>query len=137
MRPAPRYPSCILAVLLSGVGLSTAFAEDTGNLAPAEIVRQAVHNEVSSNQDSGMHFRFKDEKRTPQFSQTKLMVETSDATAGLLVTQNGQPLTPQQRHEEEARLANYVQSPQDLRKKKKQEKEDAEHTERILKAEWK
>jgi hypothetical protein len=134
MRPAPRSAFCILAVLLSGVGLSSAFAEDPGNLAPAEIVRQAVHNEVSSNQDSGMHFRFKDEKRTPQFSQTKLMVETSDATAGLLVMQNGQPLTAQQRHEEEARLANYVQSPQELRKKKKQEKEDAEHTERILKA---
>lgn len=62
------------------------------------------------------------------------MVETVDATAGLLVMQNGRPLTPKQRHEEEARLANYVQSPQELRKKKKQEKEDAEHTERILKA---
>ena len=81
-----------------------------------------------------MHFRFKDEKRTPQLSQTKLMVETIDATAGLLVMQNGHPLTPQQRHDEEARLANYVQSPQELRKKKKQEKEDTEHTERILRA---
>lgn len=134
MRPAPQYASCILAVLLSGVGLPTAFAEDRGNLAPAEIVRRAVHNEVASNQSLGMHFRFKDEKRTPQLSQTKLMVETRDATAGLLVMQNGQPLTPQERHEEEARLANYVQSPQELRKKKKQEEEDAEHTERILKA---
>jgi len=134
MRPAPQYASCILAVLLSGVGLPAAFAEDRGNLAPAEIVRQAVHNEVASNQSLGMHFRFKDEKRTPQLSQTKLMVETRDATAGLLVMQNGQPLTPQERHEEEARLANYVQSPQELRKKKKQEEEDAEHTERILKA---
>ena len=134
MRPAPQYASCILALLLSGVGLPTVFAEDRGNLAPAEIVRQAVHNEVASNQSSGMHFRFKDEKRTPQLSQTKLMVETRDATAGLLVMQNGRPLTPQQRHDEEGRLANYVQSPQELRKKKKQEKEDAEHTERILRA---
>jgi predicted lactoylglutathione lyase len=81
-----------------------------------------------------MHFRFKDENRTPQLSQTKLMVETSDATAGLLVMQNGHPLTLQQRHDEEARLANYVQSPQALRKKRKQEKEDTEHTERILRA---
>jgi hypothetical protein len=134
MRPAPQYASCILVVLLSGIGLPTVFAEDRGNLAPAEIVRRAVLNEVASNQSSSMHFRFKDEKRTPRLSQTKLMVETRDATAGLLVMQNGQPLTPQQRHDEEDRLANYVQSPQELRKKKKQEKEDAEHTERILKA---
>jgi hypothetical protein len=113
---------------------SNALAEDTGNAALADIVRRAVHNEVTSNQGSGMHFRFKDEKRTPQLSQTKLMVETSDATAGLLVMQNGHPLTPQERHDEEVRLANYAQSPQELRKKKKQEKEDAEHTERILRA---
>jgi len=70
----------------------------------------------------------------PQLSQTKLMVETRDATAGLLVMQNGHPLTPQQRREEEARLAAYIRSPQELRRKKKQEKEDSEHTEKILSA---
>jgi hypothetical protein len=134
MRHAARHVGYGLAALLSGICLSNALAEDPGNAALAEIVRRAVHNEVASNRSSGMHFRFKDEKHTPQLSQTKLMVETTDATAGLLVMQNGQALTPQQRHEEEARLANYVQSPQELRKKKKQEKEDADHTERILRA---
>src|SRR3954469_1623384 len=102
MRSGPRSVAYLLAALLSGIGLSTAPAEDHDNAALAEIVRRAVHNEVASNQSSGMHFRFKDEKRTPQLSQTKLIVETRDATAGLLVMQNGQPLTPKQRHEEEA-----------------------------------
>jgi hypothetical protein len=134
MRSGPRYIAYFLATLLSGIYLTNALAEDIGNAALAEIVRRAVYNEVASNQSSGIHFRFKDEKRTPQLSQTKLMVETSDATAGLLVMQNGEPLTPQQRHQEEARLATYVQSPQELQKKKKQEKEDADHTERILRA---
>jgi len=134
MRHAARHVAYVLAALSSGICVSNALAEDPGKDALVEIVRRAVHNEVASNQSSGMHFRFKDEKHTPQLSQTKLMVETSDATAGLLVMQNGQPLTPQQRHEEEARLSNYAQSPQELRKKKKQEKEDAEHTERILRA---
>lgn len=133
MRPATQYAACLLAVF-SGTCLPAALAEDPANVAPAEIVRQAVHNEVASNESSGMHFRFKDERRTPQLSQTKLMVETNDATAGLLIMQNGHPLTPQQRHDEEVRLANYIQSPQQLRKKKKDEKEDSEHTERILKA---
>jgi hypothetical protein len=134
MRHAGRYLGYVVAALVAGICLPSGLAEDPANVAPADIVRRAVHNEIASNQNSGMHFRFKDEKRTPQLSQTKLMVETSDATAGLLVMLNGQPLTPQQRHDEEVRLANYVQSPQELRKKKKQEKEDAEHTERILRA---
>jgi hypothetical protein len=134
MRSGPRYAAYVVAALLSGICLSNALGEDSGNAALAEIVRRTVHHEVASNQGSGMHFRFTDEKRSPQLSQTKLMVETSDATAGLLVMQNGHPLTQQQRRDEEVRLANYVQSPQELRKKKKQEKEDAEHTERILSA---
>jgi hypothetical protein len=134
MRPGLRSVAYVLASLFCGICLPNALAEDPGNTSLAEIVRRAVHNEVASNQSSGMHFRFKDEKRTPQLSQTKLIVETRDATAGLLVMQNGQPLTPKQRHEEEARLANYAQSPQELRKKKRDEKEDAEHTERILRA---
>lgn len=134
MRSDPRCVGSVLIALLFGICLSSALAHGDDNAALAQIVRRAVHNEIASNQGAGIHFRFKDEKRTPQLSQTKLMCETSDATAGLLVMQNGHPLTPQQRHDEEARLANYVQSPQELRKKKKQEKEDADHTDRILRA---
>jgi hypothetical protein len=135
MRAAPQYAFCLLAALFSGNSAPRALAaDDSAKLLPVEIVRRAVHNEISCNQEPGLHFMFKDEKKTPQLSQTKLMVETNDATAGLLVMQNGKPLTPQQRRDEETRLAAYVQSPQELRKKKKQEKEDAEHTQRILAA---
>ncbi|HZQ19383.1 MAG TPA: hypothetical protein VFA90_11715 [Terriglobales bacterium] len=102
---------------------------------PVELVRRAVHNEVASNQgDNGSHFMFKDLKKTPQVSQIKLLVETRDATAGLLIMQNGRPLSVQEKKAEDARLDNYVHNTQELRKKKKQEKEDAEHTERILRA---
>jgi hypothetical protein len=120
------FPTSLLAA-----GLPT----DDANLAPAELVRRAVQNEISANKSSsGLHFMFKDLKKTPQWSETKLIVETRDATAGMLILQNGHPLTPQQQQAEEARLANYVQHPQELRKKHKQEKDDADHTERILRA---
>jgi hypothetical protein len=107
---------------------------EDANLAPADLVRRAVQNEISANRGAGLHFMFKDLKKTPQWSETKLIVETRDATAGMLILQNGHPLSPQQQKAEEARLANYVQHPQELRKKRKQEKDDADHTERILRA---
>lgn len=134
MRAKPPYIAYVLIFTFAALSGTPLLAEANENIAPVEIVRRAVRNEVTSNQASGAHFSFKDEKRTPQLSQTKLMVETSESTAGLLVRENGQPLSPQQKHAEDARLANYIQSPQDLRKKKRQEKEDTEHTERILKA---
>jgi len=124
-----------LAYLVAACVSSAGFAVGQTNPAPQDLVRRAVDNEISSsNGDGGLHFMFKDLKRTPELSQTKLMVETRDATAGLLLMENGQPLSQQQRRDEEARLANYVQNPLELRKKRKQEKEDTEHTERILRA---
>jgi hypothetical protein len=102
--------------------------------SPNELVRRAVQNEIASDEASGAHFMFKDEKKTPQLSQVKLVVETREATAGMVLMQNGHPLTQQERAAEEARLSAYVKSPQELRRKRKQEKEDADHTERILRA---
>lgn len=134
MRAYPQYAAYLLAATICAICVPATSSEELTGGPLTEIVRHAVDQEIASNQNTGTRFRFKDERSTPQLSQTKLMVETIDATAGLLVMQNGQPLTPQQRRDEEARLANYVQSPRELRRKKKQEKEDTEHTERILKA---
>jgi hypothetical protein len=101
---------------------------------PAQLVSQVVNNEVAANSPSGTHFMFRNQRKTPHSNQTKLMVETREATAGLLVEVDGHPLTPEQRKAETARLQNYVRNPEELNRKRKQEKEDAEHTIRIVKA---
>lgn len=125
----------VLALLLVGFCMPLAEAGDNAGAPAAELVRRAVNNEVAADQRSGgLHFMFKDEKKMPQMSQTKLVVETRDATAGMLVMQNGRPLNPQERQAEDARLSAYMHNPQELRRKRKQEKEDADHTERILRA---
>jgi len=114
--------------------LLAAAQDNAAQLSPVELVREAVHNEVASNGSSGRHFMFKDARKTAHLNQVKLVVETQDATAGMLIANDGRPLSPEERKQEEARLANYVQNPQELSKKRKQEKEDADHTMRILKA---
>ena len=114
--------------------LLVAAQNNTAQVSPIDLVREAVNNEVASNTSSGRHFMFKDARKTAHLNQVKLVVETRDATAGLLIANDGRPLSPEERKQEEARLANYVQNPQELSKKRKQEKEDADHTMRILKA---
>lgn len=126
-----RLTAAAVCSLLTGYG---AFArEQSPEVAPAELVRQAVQNEVKSG-NSGQRFRFKDEKKTPHSWQTKLIVETREGTAGMVIMQDGNPLSEQQRRAEDSRLENYVRNPEELSKKRKQEKEDDEHTERILRA---
>lgn len=102
-------------------------------LSPNELVRRTVQNEIKSSTGPS-NYMFRDLKETPGGSQTKLVVETQDATAGLLIAINGKPLSPVEREAEIARVERFVNNPEELKKKKKQEKEDAERVTRIVKA---
>ncbi len=99
----------------------------------ADLVRQTVQNEITSN-NGGKKFMFRDYREGLHGSQTKLIVETKGATAGMLVAVDGKPLTPEQRQAEDSRLANLVNNPEELKKKERAEKEDSNHTERIMRA---
>jgi hypothetical protein len=102
-------------------------------LSPVELVRQAVANEVAASQ-SDAKVMFLDHKTTPRGSQTKLMVETKEGNAGWLVAENDQALTPARRQAEERRLIHLANDPDDLRRKQKSEKDDADRITRIVKA---
>jgi hypothetical protein len=121
---------CVAALAWFAVPLP-ASGGDNPPLQPAELVRQSVQNEASAN---GQHFMFRDERRTQYISETKLVIEAQDATAGIVILQDGHPLSPQQQEAEQSRLENYVRNPEELSRKRKREKEDAERTLRIVKA---
>ncbi len=77
---------------------------------------------------------FKDQRKTGRTSQTKLIVETREGAAGMIIEQNGQPLSPQQQQAEDARLQNYIRNPDQLAWKRRQEKDEADRTLQIVKA---
>lgn len=77
---------------------------------------------------------FRSRKQTPKGSQTRLYIETDDAMAGMLIALNDQPLNTQQQQAETDHLNWLKGSPEQLRKKRAREKEDAERTLRIVKA---
>jgi hypothetical protein len=101
---------------------------------PAELVRRSVQNEIRQNTDANTHFMFKDQRKTAHTWHTKLIVETRDAAAGMIIEQDGHPLSPQQQQAEEARLQSYIRHPEELARKRKQDREDAERTMRVVKA---
>jgi hypothetical protein len=126
-------------VLLAGICLSSrlavAQAVPAQDLpAPRELVRLAVDNEVAAANDSSVKHMFRASRKTPQGSQTRIYVETKDAMAGMTIAYNDTPLTAQQLQGEQGRLAGLVSNPELLRRKQRQEKEEAEHTLRIVKA---
>jgi hypothetical protein len=100
---------------------------------PVDLVRRTMQNEVAASSATAK-VMFMDRKETPRGSQTKLMVETREGMAGMTIAFNDQPLTPEQRQAEQAHLAGLVHDPDQLKKKQKTEKEDAERIARIMKA---
>jgi hypothetical protein len=125
------------------MALSTAFAfaqspapspstSTRGN--PVDLVRKAVQNELKADQGVAEHFMFRGIKATPKGSTTKLYAETKEGSAGLVIAYDGKPLTADQQQAEAARLERFVNNPEELRKKRAQEREDDERTSRIMRA---
>ncbi len=101
---------------------------------PGELVRESVRNEIRAANDDQNRFLFRSTKTTPKGSVTKVYVETKEATAGMVVAYNGKPLTLEQRRAEEARVQRFLNDPEELRKKRNQERADADRTTRIVRA---
>src|SRR5215467_5961055 len=106
----------------------------TPTIPPNDLVRETVAREVAAaNQPQARHM-FRSRKQTPKGSQTRLYVETKDAMAGMLISNNDQPLSAEQQQAERDHLNWLINNPDQLRKKHAREKEDADRTLRIVKA---
>jgi hypothetical protein len=129
-------------IALTGVWIllvgGSSFTEQPATFAsdpdPAELVRKAVQNELKAAKDDTAHFLFRGTKTTPKGSTTRIYVEAKDATAGLVIAYNGKPLTAKQQQDEEARVERFINDPAELQKKREQERDNAEHTLRIVRA---
>jgi hypothetical protein len=129
----------LLNILLAGMcatslnaGLPPRASSDS--TSPIELVRAAVANEIADANDSSTKHMLRSRKQTAQGSQTRLYVETREAMAGMTIAYNDKPLTPEQMQGEQARLADLMANPEQLRRKHSQERETAERTLRIVKA---
>ena len=119
-----------LAATIVVSSLSTSgWAQST--VSPTELVRRTVKNEL---RDDHAKFMFRDQKDTPHGSQTKLLVQTNEAMAGMLIAVDGKPLGPNQRQQEQERLNQLATNPSALEQKRKREKEDADRVQRIMQA---
>ena len=96
------FPHTALA-WLSGfavVGGICAMAAEVPSIPPDELVRRTVWNELQAAKETAK-YRFRDRKETPHGSQTKLMVETRDAMAGIVIAIDDRPLTAEEREAED------------------------------------
>jgi hypothetical protein len=123
----------VFPILFAALTLPSPGAAEQPALRPKDLVRQAVDNEVKSTNQPAKYM-FRQRKETPAGSQIKLMVETRDAIAAMVVAYNDRPLNQEQRQGEYGRLQRFLSEPEELNRKRKKEKEDSERVQSILKA---
>lgn len=111
-----------------------AHAGQLPSMAPQDLVRKTVQNELKASEIHSRPHMFLSVKETAHGSQTKLYCETRDAMAGMLLANNGKPLTAEERLAEESRLDQLSKDPEALRKKRQREKDDEDRISRIVRA---
>jgi hypothetical protein len=127
-------PAVVLLAGMCASPLPAAAQAPTVPDAAVDLVRVTVAKEVAAANDSSAKYMFRASKKTPQGSQNRIYVETREAIAGMTTAYNDKPLTPEQMQGEKGRLAGLVGNPELLQRKQRQEKEEAEHTLRIVRA---
>jgi hypothetical protein len=134
MRTASGLVSATLLALLSLAAPLCGQENRAPEISAADLVRLTIAHEMKAADDDSHKHLFRSRKQIPRGSQTRLYVETNDSMAGMTIAYNDQPLTPQQQKAEQDHLAWLASNPQQLRKKRAQEKADEQRTLRILRA---
>jgi len=127
-----------MAVLVWAQDRQTPAIQSLENKPPeipaGQLVRETVQHELAAANDTSVKHLFRSRKQTAKGWQTRLYVETEDSMVGMLIAINDQPLTAEQKQAEIDHLNWLIGNPDQLRKKRAREKEDAERTLRIVKA---
>lgn len=112
---------------------SAAQAEDLQLPAsPKDLVRQAIDNELKQSIGDEKYFYLM-HKTSPGGAQTKEYVETDDGDVGRLIELNGQALNDEQRRKEDQHLQRLATDPETQRKRRKEQSDDQERTNKIIK----
>ncbi len=98
-----------------------------------DLVRQAIDNELKQTVGDEKYF-YMVRKLSPGSEQTKEYVETDEGAVGRLVAMNGKPLAAEQVRKEDMHLQKLATDPETKNKHRKEQLEDEERTNKMLKA---
>lgn len=130
------YLSACGTFLISLALAASLSAQDsrTPTVSANELVRSTIDNEMSAANNGSVKFMFQSRKQSQKGVQNRIYAQANEALASLTIGQSDQPLSSQQERAEADRLQQLANHPDQLRRKQQHEKQELEHTVRILKA---
>ena len=117
------------------LALSTAGQTSETAISPSanDLVRRAVDNELASS-NSKLRYSCRIRKQTPNGSSVKQVADTNDGQVSYLLMMNDQPLTDEQRRIEDEKNQKILNSPEEQRRRLKDQKDDERRANTLVKA---
>jgi hypothetical protein len=99
-----------------------------------QYVREVVRHQIAANDDDHSHWRYRIHREDEKGSQDRDVIDTKEGQLARTLAVNGQPLTPEQRASDDARMKKLVQDPAERAKREKRAKDDNDKATQMFKA---
>jgi len=128
-----------MLLLFVTVGLALRAQTSADSLPPLpkdanQLVKDAIKHQVDADAADHTHWRYHIHREDEKGSQDRDVIETKDGQLARTLLINGQPLTPEQRSADEARMKKLVDDPSERAKRDKRAKDDEEKAAQMFKA---
>jgi hypothetical protein len=142
-------PKWRAAIYLCTVSLTLALAQSPTKPSPAkpasenlpplpadatQYAREAFQHQLEADHTDHTHWRYRIHREDDKGSQDRDVIETKDGELARTLFINGQPLTSEQRVDDEERMKKLVEDANDRAKREKRLKEDHDKGDQMLKA---
>src|SRR6478672_13296500 len=118
-----------LLLVLASVGLASHGQTTADTLPPLpkdanQLVKDVIKHQLEADAADHTHWRYHIHREDEKGSQDRDVIDTKDGQLARTLLINGQPLTPEQRAADEARMKKLVDDPGERAKRDKRAKED-------------
>jgi hypothetical protein len=106
-------------------------SSDAG-LSAGELLRRVVNSELKAQANDHSHWMYEVKAGVSGKEQMKVAVQTREGYLDRLKFVNGQPITPEQEKQEDQRIARLLKKPDEQKKQRSAQEQDARKTERLF-----
>ena len=99
-----------------------------------QFVREVVQHELDADAADHTHWRYRFHKETEDTAQDRDVIETKEGSLARTLLINGQPLTPDQRSKDDARMKQLVDDAGERAKRDRRAKQDTDKANELLRA---
>lgn len=128
-----------MLLLFASMGLVLCAQTTADSLPPLpkdanQFVKDAIKHQIEADAADHSHWRYHIHREDEKGSQDRDVIDTKDGQIARTLLINGQPLTPDQRTADEARMKKLVDDPSERAKRDKRAKDDEEKVAQMFKA---